>query len=62
MPGSMAFRAVLLPQAAILVFVWWIIEWVSVVLMQVWFVLLFLAWRRSELSVIVRTDSTIDRH
>ena len=38
------------------------IEWISAVLMQVWFVLLFLAWRRSGLSVIVRTDSTIDRH
>lgn len=38
------------------------IEWISALLMQVWFVLLFLAWRRSGLSVIVRTDSTIDRH
>jgi hypothetical protein len=37
------------------------IEWVSAVLMQLWFVLLYIAWRRSGIAVIVRTDSTNDR-
>ncbi len=31
------------------------IEWVSAVLMQVWFVLLFLAWRSSAIAITVRT-------
>ncbi len=34
------------------------IEWVSAFLMQCWFVLLFVAWRRTGLSVRVETDST----
>jgi hypothetical protein len=34
------------------------IEWSVALLMQVWFVLLFLAWRNSDLTVTVRTDST----
>ena len=34
------------------------IEWISALLMQVWFVLLYFAWRRSGIAVIVRTDST----
>jgi hypothetical protein len=34
------------------------IEWISAVLMQLWFVLLYFAWRRSGIAVIVRTDST----
>jgi hypothetical protein len=38
------------------------IEWISALLMQVWFVLLYLAWRRSGLALIVRTDLTNDRH
>ena len=33
------------------------IEWIAAVLMQVWFVLLYFAWRKSGLSVVVRTDS-----
>jgi len=32
------------------------IEWISAVLMQIWFVLLYAAWRRSGLVVTVRTD------
>jgi len=32
------------------------IEWISALLMQVWFVLLFFAWRKSGLTVSVRTD------
>jgi hypothetical protein len=32
------------------------IEWVSAVLMQVWFVLLYLAWRRSRFDLLVRPD------
>lgn len=34
------------------------IEWIAAVLMQVWFVLLYFAWRKSGIAVIVRTDST----
>ncbi len=32
------------------------IEWIAALLMQVWFALLFVAWRRSGMAVIVRTD------
>lgn len=32
------------------------IEWIAAVLMQVWFVLLYVAWRKSGLVVTVRTD------
>lgn len=32
------------------------IEWISAVLMQIWFVLLYVAWRNSGLVVTVRTD------
>jgi hypothetical protein len=32
------------------------IEWISAFLMQVWFVLLYVAWRNSGLTVSVRTD------
>jgi hypothetical protein len=32
------------------------IEWISAVLMQVWFVLLYLAWRRSRFDLVVRAD------
>ena len=32
------------------------IEWIAAVLMQVWFVLLYLAWRRSRFDLVVRTD------
>ena len=32
------------------------IEWISAFLMQVWFVLLYFAWRKSGLTVSVRTD------
>jgi len=31
------------------------IEWIASLLMQVWFVLLWLAWRKSRFSVVVRT-------
>lgn len=34
------------------------IEWISALLMQVWFVLLYVAWRKSGLIVSVRTDLT----
>jgi hypothetical protein len=34
------------------------IEWIAAVLMQVWFVLLYFAWRKSDIAVSVRTDST----
>ena len=34
------------------------IEWTAALLMQVWFVLLYCAWRRSGFALIVRTDST----
>jgi hypothetical protein len=34
------------------------IEWISAVLMQVWFVLLYFAWQKSGVAVSVRTDST----
>ncbi len=34
------------------------IEWTAALLMQVWFVLLYYAWRKSGFAVIVRTDST----
>lgn len=37
------------------------IEWVSAFLMQVWFLLLYVAWRKSGLAVIVRTNLTGDR-
>jgi len=37
------------------------IEWAAALLMQVWFVCLYFGWRRSGMSVIVRTDSTSDR-
>lgn len=37
------------------------IEWAAALLMQVWFVCLYFAWRRSGISVIVRTDSTSER-
>jgi hypothetical protein len=37
------------------------IEWAAALLMQVWFVCLYFGWRRSGISVIVRTDSTSDR-
>jgi len=37
------------------------IEWTAALLMQLWFVCLYFAWRRSGLAVIVRTDSTSDR-
>ena len=37
------------------------IEWTAALLMQVWFVLLYFAWRKSGLAVIVRTDSTSAR-
>jgi len=33
------------------------IEWIAASLMQVWFVLLYFAWRRSGIRVTVRTDS-----
>jgi len=32
------------------------IEWISALLMQVWFILLYFAWRKSGLTVSVRTD------
>lgn len=32
------------------------IEWISALLMQVWFVLLYFAWRKSGITVSVRTD------
>jgi hypothetical protein len=32
------------------------IEWISAVLMQVWFVLLYLVWRRSRFDLVVRAD------
>jgi len=32
------------------------IEWISAVFMQVWFVLLYLAWRRSRFDLVVRAD------
>jgi len=32
------------------------IEWISALLMQVWFVILYFAWRKSGLTVSVRTD------
>ena len=32
------------------------IEWISAFLMQVWFVLLYVAWRKAGLTVSVRTD------
>jgi hypothetical protein len=34
------------------------IEWTAALLMQIWFVLLYYAWRKSGFAVIVRTDST----
>lgn len=34
------------------------IEWISALLMQGWFVLLYVAWRGSGLTVTVRTDSS----
>lgn len=34
------------------------IEWIAAVLMQVWFVLLYVAWRKSGIAVKGRTDST----
>jgi len=34
------------------------IEWIAAVLMQMWFVLLYVAWRKSGITVVVRTDST----
>ncbi|NQV87340.1 MAG: hypothetical protein HQ492_09730, partial [Woeseiaceae bacterium] len=34
------------------------IEWISALLMQVWFVLLYVAWRKSGLIVSVRMDLT----
>jgi len=37
------------------------IEWVAALLMQLWFVCLYFAWRRSGIAVIVRTDSTSER-
>ena len=37
------------------------IEWISALLMQVWFLLLYVAWRRSGIAVTVGTDSTIAR-
>lgn len=33
------------------------VEWISALLMHAWFVLLFVAWRRSGLTVTVRADS-----
>lgn len=33
------------------------IEWIAALLMQVWFVVLYVAWRKSGLTVIARTDS-----
>jgi hypothetical protein len=38
------------------------IEWTAALLMQVWFVCLYFAWRRSGIALIVRTDSTSDHH
>ena len=32
------------------------IEWISTMLMQVWFVLLYLVWRRSRIDILVRGD------
>jgi hypothetical protein len=32
------------------------IEWISALLMQVWFVLLYFAWRKSGITISVRTD------
>ena len=32
------------------------IEWIAAVLMQVWFVLLYVAWRKSALELTVQTD------
>lgn len=34
------------------------IEWVAALLMQIWFLLLYAAWRKSGLAVTVRTDLT----
>jgi hypothetical protein len=34
------------------------IEWIAAVLMQVWFLLLYVAWRRSGITLTVRTGST----
>ncbi len=34
------------------------IEWIVAFLMQCWFVLLFVAWRRAGLAITVRTDSS----
>jgi hypothetical protein len=33
------------------------IEWISALLMQVWFVLLYFSWRDSDIAITVRTDS-----
>jgi len=33
------------------------IEWISALLMQLWFVLLYFAWQKSGLTISVRTDS-----
>jgi hypothetical protein len=37
------------------------IEWVSALLMQVWFVLLYIAWRKTGIAISVRTGPPIDR-
>ena len=37
------------------------IEWIAALLMQVWFVLLYFAWRKSGIAVTVQTDSTSGR-
>lgn len=34
------------------------IEWISALLMQIWFVLLYVAWRKSGLRITARTDPT----
>jgi len=36
------------------------IEWTAALLMQVWFVLLYFAWRKTGIAVTVQTDSTSD--
>jgi hypothetical protein len=38
------------------------IEWIAAFLMQVWFVLLYFAWRTSVITIAVQTDPTNDRH
>jgi hypothetical protein len=37
------------------------IEWIAALLMQLWFVLLYIAWQRSGISITVQTDPPSDR-